>query len=696
MNRITNEHLRRSAVLYVRQSSVSQIHDHAESRKLQYGLADRAREIGFSSVDVIDDDLGLSGSGHVNRPGFQRLVSMVCSGEVGGVVCMEASRLARNGRDWHHLVDLCAVVGAVLIDHDGVYDPRLLNDRLLLGLKGTMSEYELSLLRQRALGARESKAKRGELRFGLPPGYCWDELGRIEKDPDGRVVEAITLVFRKFVELGSVRQVFFWLQKAELELPVVRQGSRNRIHWQSPRYHGVLAILKHPIYAGAYTFGRTETRVRVIDGQAIKTEGHHRPRAQWTVLLKDHHPAYISWEEYERNQTILEENAHMRKRSAPKSGRGGRALLAGVVRCGRCGRMLGVAYGSGPTSAHRYVCRGDEEQSRSPCLRVGGVRVDRAVSQEIVRAVSPVAVEAAKAAAAMAARASSDVQEAVRKELQQAQDEARLAERRYEAVDPEKRLVAAELEARWNAALQHVADIQRRLTELAALAEQEYSADEETLDLLAQDLIGTWNDPSASMRTKQRIVGILVQEVVIDVDNDTSENVLFVHWAGGRHTEIRIARKSGSFPKNQHVNAIDAIRKMAPRWSDQQIARTLNRIRCSFESSSAWTQFRVRQIRDRLGLPNCAPEDLEPTVTRDQAAVILGIGISSVKKLIDDGILPANQIIPGAPWEIPAQSLNSESVRQGAEKIQSRRPANIMKTQYNMNLPLPEFDQEDA
>lgn len=696
MNRITNEHLRKSAVLYVRQSTVSQIQDHAESRKLQYGLAERAREIGFSSVEVIDDDLGLSGSGHVNRPGFERLVSLVCSGEVGGVVCMEASRLARNGRDWHHLVDLCAVVGSVLIDHDGVYDPRLLNDRLLLGLKGTMSEYELSLLRQRALGARESKAKRGELRFGLPPGFCWDEFGRIEKDPNRRVVEAINLVFRKFVELGSARQVFFWLQEAELELPVVRQSSRNRIHWQSPRYHGVLAILKHPIYAGAYSFGRTETRVRVIDGRAIKTEGHHRPREQWTVLLKDHHPAFISWEEYERNQAILEENAYMRKRSASKSGRGGQALLAGIMRCGRCGRMLGVAYGSRPTSAHRYVCRGDEEKSRSPCLRVGGVRVDRAVSQEIVRAVSPIAVEAAKEAAAMAMRASSDVQEAVRKELQQAQDEARLAERRYEAVDPEKRLVAAELEARWDAALQKVTDIQRRLTELDAMAEQERSADDVVLNSLARDLIGTWNDPSASMRAKQRIVRILVQEVVIDIDHDASENVLFVHWTGGRHTEIRVARRSGAFTKNQHVNAIDAIRKMAPRWSDKQIARTLNRIRCSFEYSSAWTQLRVRQIRDRLGLPNCVPEDLEPTVTREQAAAILDIGITSVKKLIDDGILPASQIIPGAPWEIPSQALDSEAVRQGAELFRSRRPANIMKTQYNMILPLPEFHQEDA
>jgi DNA invertase Pin-like site-specific DNA recombinase len=245
--KIKPEHLARAAVVYVRQSTIGQVEHHTESQHRQYALVETAAAMGFASVQTIDDDLGRSGSGLVERPGFQKLVASVCSGIIGAVFCIEASRLARNGRDWHHLIDLCALVGSVVIDPDGVYDPRLVNDRLLLGLKGTMSEYELSLLRQRGLAARDSKAKRGELRFALPPGYCWNELGQMEMDPDERVGEAIRVVFRKFQELGSARQVALWVIQAGLHLPVMMQSPRgSRIEWRSPAYHMVLQILQHP------------------------------------------------------------------------------------------------------------------------------------------------------------------------------------------------------------------------------------------------------------------------------------------------------------------------------------------------------------------------------------------------------------------------------------------------------------------
>ena len=239
--KISPEHLQRGALVYVRQSTLMQVSDHLESQRRQYALADTARGLGFARVETIDEDLGRSGSGLVERPGFQRLVATVCTGSVGAVFCLEASRLARNGRDWHHLIDLCALVGALLIDYEGTYDPRVINDRLLLGLKGTMSEYELSLLRQRGLAARDAKARRGELRVGLPPGYCWDGAGQIERDPDEGVLDAVQLIFRKFAELGSARQVLFWLTDARLRLPVVRPGPRGaRIVWQPPAYHNVL------------------------------------------------------------------------------------------------------------------------------------------------------------------------------------------------------------------------------------------------------------------------------------------------------------------------------------------------------------------------------------------------------------------------------------------------------------------------
>jgi DNA invertase Pin-like site-specific DNA recombinase len=261
--KIVADHLARGAVVYVRQSTMTQVLGNLESQKRQYALADAARTAGFASVTVIDDDLGRSGSGLAARPGFQRLVAELCAGAVGAVYCIEASRLARNGRDWHHLVDLCALTGALVIDPDGVYDPRLMNDRLLLGLKGTMSEYELNLLRQRGLAARDGKAGRGALRFTLPPGLVWTEDGRIELDPDERVQEAIRLVFTKFRELGSARQVFLWVRDAALQLPVVRRnGVVRKIAWRAPAYHTIVQVLHNPLYAGAYAFGRRGERTR--------------------------------------------------------------------------------------------------------------------------------------------------------------------------------------------------------------------------------------------------------------------------------------------------------------------------------------------------------------------------------------------------------------------------------------------------
>ncbi len=463
--KITPEHLTRGAIVYVRQSTAGQVLEHTESQRRQYALAESARAVGFSPVATIDDDLGRSGSGLVERPGFQRLVAAVCSGSTGAVFCIEASRLARNGRDWHHLIDLCALTATLVIDPDGTYDPRLVNDRLLLGLKGTMSEYELSLLRQRGLAARDSKAKRGELRFALPPGYCWDELGRLEMDPDERITDAIRLVLRRFRELGSARQVLLWARDHGVQLPVARQSpAGRRVQWKEAQYHNVLEILSHPLYAGAYVFGRTGQRTRVLDGRAHKTEGHYKPMPAWSVLIRDHHPGYISWAEFEENQQMIAENAHMKKRMSRKSARGGRALLTGLVRCGRCGRMMRVFYGMRSGHAHRYQCPGDSALAGTAfCIGIGGVRVDRAVAAAMMEAVSGHAVEAAIRAAEQAARADEDLRQAVTRELEQARYEASLAARRYECVDPAKRLVARELEARWNTALEHAARLEERL-----------------------------------------------------------------------------------------------------------------------------------------------------------------------------------------------------------------------------------------
>src|SRR4051812_23461079 len=301
--KISPDHLQRRAVVYVRQSSPGQGLHNQESQRRQYGLAGHARQLGFQQVEVIDEDLGRSGSGQVERPGFAHLVAEVCTGQVGAVFCLEASRLARNGRDWHHLIELCGLVRTVVIDPDGVYDPCLLNDRLLLGLKGTMSEFELNLLRQRSLEAIRQKARRGELQFRLPVGFRWTQNGKVEIDPDRRVQEAVHLVFAKMAELGSARQVLLWFRAEKTNLPaLVTEASGNAIVWKLPVYNTIWHMVRNPMYAGAYAFGKTESRTKVIDGRARKSEGHSKPVGTWMVLLRNHHSGYIVWEQFERNQ----------------------------------------------------------------------------------------------------------------------------------------------------------------------------------------------------------------------------------------------------------------------------------------------------------------------------------------------------------------------------------------------------------
>ena len=691
--KICREHLGRGAVVYVRQSTLGQVSEHTESQRRQYALAEAARALGFASVTTIYEDLGRSGSGLVERPGFQKLVALVCSGAIGAVFCLEASRLARNGRDWHHVVDLCAVVGALLIDHDGVYDPRLINDRLLLGLKGTMSEYELNLLRQRGLEARDAKAKRGELRFALPPGYCWTEGGRIEMDPDERILEVIALIFRKFVELGSARQVFLWAQDAELQLPVLEQSPLGyRIVWQPPAYHTVVGVLHHPVYAGAYVFGRKSERVRLVDGVARKTSVERKPREAWKVLLLNHHPGYISWEQFEQNQHMLSENAHMQKRMARKSARGGRALLTGLVRCGRCGRMMRVLYGMHSGHAHRYYCPGDDGHvGAGLCIGIGGMRVDRAVAAQLLEAVSAHAIEAALRAAEQVSQGEAEMRLARGRELEEARYEASLAARRYEAVDPAKRLVARELEARWNAALERVAELEEGLARLERAATARAPIDRAALLALAHDLPAAWNAPGVTPRTKQRLTRILIQEVVIDLDEAAHEAVIIIHWTGGRHTEVRVARaRTGRYPEDRHPSPVEVIRTLGGQWPDRELAVTMNRMRCKSAEGGSWTTVRVRALRERLGINPFDPNAPRvATLSVDKVAERLQICVGSVLRLIREGILPATQLMPSAPWQVPVAALDSEAVQIGVRAVKERRLRNRAPSPYENTSNVP-------
>jgi DNA invertase Pin-like site-specific DNA recombinase len=693
--KITPEHLGRGAVVYIRQSTLGQVVENTESQRRQYALAESATGMGFSSVALIDDDLGKSGSGVIVRPGFQKLVATVCSGAVGAVFCLEASRLARNGRDWHHLVDLCAVVGVLVIDPDGVYDPRLVNDRLLLGLKGTMSEYELNLLRQRGLAARDSKARRGELRFSLPPGYCWNDLDQIEVDPDERVRETIKLMFRKFRELGSARQLFLWARDAGIKIPVVRQNARHqKLVWQTPAYHNLVEMMQNPIYAGAYAFGRRTHRIQVVDGRARKTIGHRKPMHDWNVLIRESHEGYIGWEEFEENRRMLTENAYMLQRANRKAARGGRALLTGLVRCGRCGRIMHVFYGMMSGHAHRYQCRGDDAHvGAGQCIGIGGVRIDQTIANHIVEAVSPLAVEAAIEAAQRVVRADDDVRQATKRDLENARYEASLASRRYEAVDPTKRLVARELESRWNIALERVVELEQRLARMDDQFASRPQVDQEGLLTLARDLAAAWNAPGATMRTKQRLTRILIQEVVIDLDDAKDEIALALHWTGGRHTEIRLARtRTGRYPDDRHPSPVEVIRTLGGHWPDRQLAVTMNRMRCKRTDGESWTTLRVRTLRERLGVPAFDPTAAGPeTISVDETARRLQVCVGSVIRLIKAGILPAQQLMPCAPWKVPVEALESKQVLIGVQDVIARRPLKVLQYHQNKTLKLPGF-----
>src|SRR5580700_5911774 len=597
--KLTPDRLHRRAIVYIRQSTPGQLIHNQESKRRQYGLVNQARELGFPEVIVIDDDLGRTGSGLVERPGFQRLVAEVCSGEVSAVFCIEASRLARNGRDWHHLIELCGMVGALVMDLDGIYDPNLLNDRLLLGLKGTMSEFELSLLRQRSEEAIRQKARRGELQFLLPVGFCWTSSGKIEKDPDERVQQAIELVFRKITDLGSVRRVLLWFSEEKVCLPAFpRDPGERKMIWKLPVYANIRAILGSPIYAGAYAFGKTETRTHLVDGRARKTAGHPKPRAEWMVLIKDHHLGYVSWEEYERNQAMIAANSHMQSGVEPKAGRG-RALLAGLLRCRRCGRMLQVSYIDTRATVIHYQCNGaNKQRGEDRCMAFGGLRVDAAVANEVLNAVGGNAIEAALAAAEQMQQQRQELRRSITLEVEQARYEARLAARRYEAVDPDQRLVAAELEVRWNAALQKTQELENKLSEFDDEIQSRPAPRKEVLLSLAQDLPAIWNSPSTDMRLKQRLVRILIDEIVVDVDEKSSEVVLVIHWSGDRHSELRVKKNTtGRHRRCTDIEAIGVIRQMAERFSDEQIAATLNRLGLRTGADNTWNEARVRSAR---------------------------------------------------------------------------------------------------
>jgi DNA invertase Pin-like site-specific DNA recombinase len=636
--------LKRKAVVYVRQSTQAQVQTNLESQRRQYELVDVARRWGFRDVEVIDDDLGRSASGMVARPGFERLVAWLCAGEVGAVLCFDASRLARNGRDWHHLLELCGLVEARVIDLDGVYDPCRPNDRLLLGMKGSISEFELGVLRARMLDAARAKARRGELRISVPVGYIWNREIGLGFDPDLRLQEVIRLIFARFHELGSARQTLLSLRADQVHFPRPSDGKKLvAFEWTPIRYRNVISVLKNPFYAGAYAYGKSEKRTEIVDGRARKSYGHGKPLAEWEVLLKDHHEGYVDWVEFERNQQQLAVNAYGKVGGA-KSGRGGRALLAGLLSCGRCGRRLKVSYSGRSAKQTVYRCELAHLMLGMPrCQTFGGARVDAAIAGELLRAVAPMAIEAALEAERIHMESQGEQQRIAELELQQARYEASLAERRYAACDPDNRLIAAQLEKSWEAALRRVEAFEARLetvrTPDLAAAAPDFAG-------LADDLEAAWNAAGVTMRARQQLLRALVTDIIADVDEAVREVVLTIHWRGGQHSQLRVGKpRTGEHGCRTSEEAIAVIRSMAGRWSDEEIAASLNRMGMPTGQGKTWTAHRVRSLRRVRGIHAYrSAEKNGEWLTMTEAAGKLGVTNHRIRRLIKDRVLAAEQV----------------------------------------------------
>ena len=687
MTKITPEYLVREAVVYVRQSTAIQVVQNLESQRRQYGLADRARQLGWADVEVIDDDLGRSGAG-ARRPGFEKLLAAICEGRVGAVLSLEASRLARNGRDWHTLLEFCGLVGTLIVDEDGIYDPTSPNDRLLLGMKGTMSEMELSVFRQRSIEAMKQKARRGELFLTVAVGYVKAGGDRIEKDADRRVQGAMALVFRKFGELQTIRQVLVWCRQEKVLLPAVGEaGTADRVIWRLPVYPTVHHMLTNPVYAGAYAFGRRTARVTIENGRKRVVRSMQRDWRSWEVLIRDHHEGYISWAEFERNQQLIADNANGKRFMSRGAVRPGEALLPGLLRCARCGKKLRVRY----DHTYRYECVGAFNQlAAARCITFGGMRVDRVLAREVLDRLQPLGVEAALAAIEARGQQRSEKKVQLELALQQARYEAARVQRQYDAADPENRLVTGELERRWNERLLAVRDLELDIDRLDAdKAPALTVADRERLLALGQDLVRAWESPGTTPETRKKIIRTVVSEIIVDIVGDSLE--LIVHWQGGDHTRLMVKRnRAGQTRWTTDVEVVDLARALARQMPDQTIAALLNRSGKSTGRGNSWTRGRICSLRHQydIAIYRDGEHADRGEATIEEAATVLALSPTTIRRLIVDGILLATQHCKGAPWIIRRADLDREEIRRQADMRRSRRPPPDKRQQNLLNLSI--------
>jgi DNA invertase Pin-like site-specific DNA recombinase len=658
--KIKPTHLERRAYVYVRQSTATQVRYNRESTARQYQLVERAHHLGWPNqrVKVVDEDLAQSGSDSAQRSGFTCMTADVALGQVGLILSIEVSRVARNNADWYRLLDLCGVTDTLIGDEDGLYHPGLFNDRLLLGLKGTMAEAELHVLRARLEGGIRNKAARGELRRGLPVGLIWgDEDGEVLLHPDQAVTGVIRTVFEKFAEMGSVRQVWLWFRSQDLSFPL-QASSGSEIQWVTPSYTAIHTVLTNPVYAGAYTYGKTRCE-RYVDSEGRLCKRIRRlPRSQWAVLIEDHHEGYIDWESYEMNQARISQNTRPRPHQAEGAVREGAALLQGIATCGNCGRRLRVYY-QGRNSTPGYYCASNQivNGRGSYCLRVGGVRLDEAVGRAVLQAVAPAGIQAAlEAEKNFEAEHEAEVTQ-WRLQVERARYEAERAERRYRNVEPENRLVARTLETQWEQRLDELAAaeaelLRRERNRPGPLTDQQ----REQILALGTDLKRVWEVSTTTDRDRKEILRTLLEEVNVCVERTANQAHLLLRWQGGLISKVDVNLRSNQQPAiRTDEDTIALVRRLAQYYPDAIIAGILNRQARHTATGLRFTANRVGNLRRHWQIPRFRPPENPPEgepVTIQKAAKILGVAPSTVHRWLAEGFIAGEQITPGAPWRI--------------------------------------------
>jgi DNA invertase Pin-like site-specific DNA recombinase len=668
------EHRERLAFVYVRQSSPRQVRSHLESQRLQYAFAEQAAAFGWTRerIIVLDEDQGKSAALPQARRGFGDMVAAVARGEVGIVMSFELSRLSRNDLDWHQLVYLCRWTGTLIADEQGLYDPSSSSDRMVLGIRGQVSELERDSLVHRMVEARWNKARRGQVFTQPPAGYDLDDLGQLQLTSDEQVQAAVRRLFAKFDELGAARQVYLWWRDEGLPFPVRRNEPRvHPVVWVPVSYRVVYQTLRHPIYAGAFVFGRSETR-RELDPDTQKIvlrRGLRRAREQWPVLIQDHHPGYISFDKYLDNQERLHGNAMMRSstdESHQGAAREGRALLQGLLRCGHCGRRMYVNYG-GKRAARslQYRCARTRTLLNVECQLVGGKRIETIVVEAFLAATEAAGPEAA---ALCGDKLRADIEATERSwqlRIEKAAYEAQRAERQYMAVEPENRTIARELERRWNAQLEEVEAIRAQAAQAKTGRRLLTDAELFRARELGNHLEAVWHAPTTTVRDRKRLLRTIVDEVQLTTD-ETHHHVRIV-WKGGAVTDRDVVRfRSGGDAAKASATAdeiVELVRKLAREFDDAQIARILNRQGHRSGRGLAFTQSSVGSLRGKHHIPKCpAPvprDDREGPFTADEAARELGVSMHTVHRWLRDGILVGQQATARAPWRI----LLTEDVR---------------------------------